>query len=97
MWLSLLVVLFTLVSFVAIFTTKAFAAPTESYVANVVIFSLAGEDSSASSGSASLIDNLGHAFILVENKSGSDLTVGKMTIKPNSSVTLGTWGEQKRA
>lgn len=47
--------------------------------------------SSPSSTSSSLNDT-GHAWITVKNNSPYAITIGKMSISPNTGVSLGTWG-----
>ncbi|WP_257571178.1 Ig domain-containing protein [Streptomyces sp. NP160] len=36
----------------------------------------------------------GHAFLSVENLSGSALTVGRLSLDPGKTITLGTWGNK---
>jgi methionine-rich copper-binding protein CopC len=54
-------------------------------VAEVRIFS-------DSSGESSIINTSGHAWLTVKNISSSNITVGKFSIQPNKTITLGTWG-----
>lgn len=84
---SLILAFFTLLATIGIFTSNNFANA-DYVVANVVIFSAAGKDSSVSSGSASNFLNAGHSFILIENLNGSEIGVGNMVIK--NCVTIGT-------
>lgn len=38
---------------------------------------------------------MGHAFLIITNVSSSNITIGGLSgIKPNKSVTVGTWGEK---
>lgn len=53
----------------------------------VTIFSIADSSSSSSGPNIS-----GHSWITVKNNSPYNITIGKMSISPNSGVSLGTWG-----
>lgn len=52
---------------------------------NVTIF--ADPDSGSSSGSG-----VGHAWVVVKNNSTEYVQIGKMSLAPNTAVSLGTWG-----
>jgi hypothetical protein len=47
-----------------------------------------------SSGASSILNVSGHAWISVKNISSSNITVGKMTVAPNYTVSIGTWGNK---
>jgi hypothetical protein len=63
--------------------------PHISFVATVRIVSIPGSAGSVSSGS------FGHSFLTFKNTSNSTITVGHMPVKPNQSVTIGTFGNRK--
>lgn len=67
-------------------------ASTDSTYATLTIYAFDGNDSSSSSSSFNFS---GHAFIVVENNSSSSITVGKMSIPANGTVSLGTWGNKE--
>lgn len=48
-------------------------------------------------GSSTSIDDLGHAFLAVLNKSKSSITVGKYKLSPGAFLTVGTWGNKNDA
>lgn len=68
-------------------SSKAFAA--EQNVAFMRIFASTG--ASAWNSGASLD---GHAFLRFNNVGNSNITVGKLSIKPGTTVTVGTWGNK---
>lgn len=45
-----------------------------------------------SSGGSSIINTSGHGWLTVKNISSSNITVGKLSIEPNKTIALGTWG-----
>lgn len=58
-------------------------------VAEVRIFaSNAGNDSSSS------LNTEGHAFLVIYNRSSSNINIGGLYIAPNKGVSIGTWGNK---
>lgn len=67
-------------------------ATTSSPVATVRVFA---DPSSSTIGSSGLSIDVGtHAFITVSNISTSNITVGKFSISPGKTMSLGTWGNK---
>lgn len=50
----------------------------------------------ANDGSSSSLSTSGHAFISFKNTSGSNITVGGLSVKNTHEITIGTWGNKSQ-
>ena len=67
-------------------TTKHKTSVTSSDVALLTLFTFDGKKESKFG-----LFNLGHSFLSVENISSETITIGKVEVAPNETISIGTW------